>query len=71
VKVQTRPSTTSHWLFFYEMYRSEGFRQRVQTAFRSEPNRDLALADDDWWTGYLEALIRAAERYRLLFRIRW
>jgi hypothetical protein len=64
-------STTSHWLFFYEMYRSEGFRQRVQTAFRSEPNRDLALADNDWWTRYLEALIRAAERYRLLFRAQW
>jgi hypothetical protein len=64
-------STTSHWLWTFELFRSREFRQRVETAFRSEPNRDLELADDDWWTGYLEALIRSGEQYRLLFRIQW
>ncbi|HEX9069029.1 MAG TPA: hypothetical protein VF807_09685 [Ktedonobacterales bacterium] len=64
-------STTSYWMFWYEQYRSQGFRERVQMEFRSEPNRDLELADTEWWTGYLETLIRAGERYRLPFRIIW
>lgn len=64
-------STTSYWLFWYEQFRSQEFRQRVAGVFRSGPQRDLALADDEWWTGYLEALIRAAEHHRLRLRIQW
>lgn len=45
----------------------EEFRRRVAAVFRSEPNRDIELADDEWWTGYLEALIHASERHRLLY----
>jgi hypothetical protein len=41
-------SATSYWAFWYEQYRGPAFRQRVATAFRSESNRDLELADNDW-----------------------